>query len=63
MSAELCQISYGRPAYVIFCHKSEFFGGYMIMIDKNEAEYLRDRFPDLTITRTMKQKSKRQRYT
>ena len=34
----------------------------MIRIDKNEAAYLRGRFPDLMITRTMKQKSKRHRY-
>lgn len=34
----------------------------MIRIDKAEAAYLRDRFPDVTITRTMKQKSKRHRY-
>ena len=34
----------------------------MIRIDKNEAAYLRGRFPDLMITRTMKQKSKRHCY-
>lgn len=34
----------------------------MIRIDKDEADYLRSRYPDLTITRTMKQKSKRHRY-
>ena len=34
----------------------------MIRIDKDEAAYLRGRYPDLTITRTMKQKSKRHRY-
>ena len=34
----------------------------MIRIGKEEASYLRERFPDLTITRTMKQKSKRHRY-
>ena len=34
----------------------------MIRIGKEEAAYLRDRFPDVTITRTMKQKSKRHRY-
>jgi hypothetical protein len=34
----------------------------MIRIDKAEAEHLRERFPDITITRTMKQRSKRHRY-
>ncbi len=34
----------------------------MIRIGKDEAAYLRDRFPDIVITRTMKQKSKRHRY-
>lgn len=34
----------------------------MIRINKDEATYLRGRFPDLTITRTMKQKSKRHNY-
>lgn len=34
----------------------------MIRIDKDEAAYLRDRFPGLNITRTMKKKSKRHRY-
>lgn len=34
----------------------------MIRIDKAEAQYLRERFPDITITRTMKQRSKRHRY-
>ena len=43
------------------CHKAEF-GGLMIRIDKAEAEHLRKRFPDITITRTMKQRSKRHRY-
>lgn len=34
----------------------------MIKINKDEAAYLRERFPDVTLTRTMKQKSKRHRY-
>lgn len=34
----------------------------MIRIDKHEAAYLRERFPDVTITRTMKQRSKRHNY-
>lgn len=34
----------------------------MIRIGKEEAAYLRERFPDVTITRTMKKKSRRHRY-
>lgn len=34
----------------------------MIRIGKDEAAYLRERFPDVTITRTMKKKSKRHSY-
>ena len=56
MSFYLCQ--FGR---VVSCHEAQY-GGLMIRIDKDEAAYLRSRYPDLTITRTMKQKSKRHRY-
>jgi hypothetical protein len=34
----------------------------MVLIGKEEAEYLRRRFPRLNIVRTMKQHSKRHRY-
>lgn len=34
----------------------------MILISKDEAMALRDRFPDTNIVRTMRQRSKRHRY-
>lgn len=34
----------------------------MIAINKEEAKAIRERFPDIQITRTMKQKSKRGHY-
>ena len=34
----------------------------MILINKEEAEIIRERFPKTHIVRTMKQKSKRRRY-
>lgn len=57
MSVDLCQLT-----CVISPATKLNYGGYMIRIDKAEAAYLRERFPDVTITRTMKQRSKRHRY-
>lgn len=34
----------------------------MISVDKNEARLIREKFPDIRIVRTVRQKSKRGRY-